>query len=193
MRIVAGRLKGRRLLVPKGREIRPTADRTRQALFDLLEHGHLRTGEGSAVVDAVVLDAFCGTGALGLEAFSRGAAEVSFMDSSSTAIDCARANARALGVSAQFLLADATNPPRARKPAELVFLDAPYDSGLTRPALDALTAAGWIARSAILSVELSGREALAFAPPRGFAQLEERRYGRARIMLIQAKGERPWS
>src|SRR5215470_8012958 len=116
MRIVAGRLKGRRLLVPKGREIRPTADRTRQALFDLLEHGHLRTGEGSAVVDAVVLDAFCGTGALGLEAFSRGAAEVSFMDSSSAAIDCARANARALGVSAQFLLADATNPPRARKP-----------------------------------------------------------------------------
>src|SRR5262249_55731064 len=87
MRIVAGRIKGRRLLVPKGRNIRPTADRTRQALFDLLEHGHLRAGGGSAFVDAVVLDAFCGTGALGLEAFSRGAAEVSFMDSSSTAID----------------------------------------------------------------------------------------------------------
>ena len=190
MRIVAGRLKGRRLLVPKGRDIRPTADRTRQALFDLLEHGHLRAGGGSAVVDAVVLDAFCGTGALGLEAYSRGAAEVSFMDSSSTSIDCARANARALGVAAHFILADATNPPSARKPAELVFLDAPYDSGLTAPALAALAASGWIAPSAILSVELSGRERQGLAPPNGFAKLDARRHGRARLMLLIAKAAR---
>src|SRR5689334_10219979 len=68
MRIVAGRLKGRRLEAPAGRDIRPTADRTRQALFDVLEHGRLTADGGSALVDAIVLDAFCGTGALGLEA-----------------------------------------------------------------------------------------------------------------------------
>ena len=186
MRIVAGRLKGRRLAVPKGRDIRPTADRTRQALFDLLEHGRLRSDGASALVDAVVLDAFCGTGALGLEAVSRGAAKVSFMDSSRAAIDCARANAKALGVEAQFILADATSPPRARKPADLVFLDSPYGRGLARPALEPLAAAGWIAPGAVLSVELSGREALGFVPPGGFIKLDERRYGRARIMLLRA-------
>src|SRR5512143_957757 len=80
MRIVAGRLKGRRLEAPAGRDIRPTADRTRQALFDVLEHGHLTEDGGSVLVDAIVLDGFCGTGALGLEALSRGAAEATFMD-----------------------------------------------------------------------------------------------------------------
>jgi 16S rRNA (guanine966-N2)-methyltransferase len=190
MRIVAGRLKGRRLSVPKGQDIRPTADRTRHALFDLLEHGQLRAGGASAVVDAIVLDAFCGTGALGLEAFSRGAAEVSFMDSSRAAIDCARANAKALGVAGQFVLADATTPPRARKRADLVFLDPPYDSARAAPALQALAAAGWIAPSAILSVELSGREALAFTAPSGFTKLDERRYGRARILLMRAAAGR---
>ena len=90
MRIVAGGLKGRRLAAPAGRDIRPTADRTRQALFDVLEHGHLIEGGGSAVVDGLVLDAFCGTGALGLEALSRGAAEATFMDSNRAALDCDR-------------------------------------------------------------------------------------------------------
>src|ERR1051326_4134142 len=89
VRIVAGRLKGRRLDAPAGRDIRPTADRTRQALFDVLEHGHLTEDGGSALVDAIVLDAFCGTGALGLEALSRGAAEASFMDINNAALDCA--------------------------------------------------------------------------------------------------------
>ena len=185
MRIVAGRLKGRRLAAPAGRDIRPTADRTRQALFDLLEHGHLIEGGGSAVVDAAVLDAFCGTGALGLEALSRGAASASFMDASRAALDGARANAKALGVAGHFILADARHPPRARQPANLIFLDPPYDQVLAAPALEALGAAGWIAPGAILSVELSGRELADFAPPAGLVKLDERRYGKARILLLR--------
>jgi 16S rRNA (guanine966-N2)-methyltransferase len=185
VRIVAGKLKGRRLAAPAGRDIRPTADRTRQALFDLLEHGHLVAGGGSAVVDAVVLDAFCGTGALGLEALSRGAASASFMDASRTALDGARANAKTLGVAGSFILADARHPPRARQPATLVFLDPPYDQGLAVPALAALGTAGWIAPGAIISLELSGRELADFAAPPGLAVLDERRYGKARILLLR--------
>jgi 16S rRNA (guanine966-N2)-methyltransferase len=192
MRIVAGRLRGRRLAPPAGRDIRPTADRTRQALFDLLEHGHLRAGGGSAVVDAVVLDAFAGTGALGLEALSRGAAEASFIDISRPALESARANATALGVTGNFILADATNPPRARRAADLVFLDPPYDRGLARPALEALAAAGWIAPWAVVSLEISGRENAGFRPPAGLEPLAERRYGKARILLLRmASGGSP--
>ncbi len=188
MRIVAGRYKGRRLEAPAGRDIRPTADRTRQALFDVLEHGHLLDGGGSAVVDAIVLDAFCGTGALGLEALSRGAAEATFMDSSPAALDCARANAKTLGAAANFILADARNPPLARRPASLVFLDPPYHGSLGAPAITALQAAGWIAPGAIISLEMSGGELSAFKAPVGFAVIDERRYGKARIVLLRPAG-----
>lgn len=186
MRIVAGRLKGRRLEAPEGRDIRPTADRTRQALFDVLEHGRLTEDGSSALVDAIVLDAFCGTGALGLEALSRGAAEASFMDINNSALDCARANAKALGVSTSFILADATNPPRARKPATLLFLDPPYDGALGSPALASLRDAGWMAPGAIVSLEMSGPELSRFVVPGGFEAVDERRYGKARILLLRA-------
>jgi 16S rRNA (guanine966-N2)-methyltransferase len=186
VRIVAGRLKGRKLEVPEGRDIRPTADRTRQALFDVLEHGRLVEGGGSAVVDAVVLDAFCGSGALGLEALSRGAAEATFMDANRAALDCARANAKHLGVQASFILANVTNPPRPLKPATLVFLDPPYGSGLGARALAALASAGWLAPGAIASLEMPGAELAQFAVPPGFERLDERRYGKARILLLRA-------
>lgn len=189
MRIVAGNLKGRRIEAPEGRDIRPTADRTRQALFDVLEHGHLIEGGGSALVDAIVLDAFCGTGALGLEALSRGAAEATFMDSNRAALDCARANAKTLGVTGTFILADATNPPRARKAASLIFLDPPYDAKLGQPALTALLAAGWMAPGAIVSIEMSGKELSNFQMPAGLAPIDERRYGKARILLLAHRTE----
>jgi len=186
MRIVAGRLKGRRLEAPAGGDIRPTADRTRQALFDVLEHGHLGQADGSAVAGAIVLDVFCGTGALGLEALSRDAAEATFIDSSRNALDCARANAKALGLAANFILADATNPPLARKPANLIFLDPPYGKGLAAPTLSALASAGWVAPDAIVSLEISGPERARLALPEGFAIIDERRYGKARILLARA-------
>jgi len=188
VRIVAGRLKGRTLEVPEGRDIRPTADRTRQALFDVLEHGRLVEGGGSAVVEAVVLDAFCGSGALGLEALSRGAAEAVFMDASREALDCARTNAKRLGQHASFVLANATNPPRPLRPATLAFLDPPYGSGLAGPALTALAKAGWFVPGAVASVEMPGPELAHFETPPGFERLDERRYGKARILLLRAVG-----
>ena len=186
MRIVAGKYKGRRLEAPAGRDIRPTADRTRQALFDVLEHGHLLESGGSAVVDAIALDAFCGTGALGLEALSRGAAEATFMDINRAALDFARTSAKALGAAANFILADARNPPLARKPANLIFLDPPYDAGLGAPAIVALQSAGWIAAGAVISLEMSGPELAEFKAPEGFAPIDERRYGKARILLLRS-------
>ena len=86
----------------------------------------------------------------------------------------------------KFILADARSPPRARQPADLVFLDSPYDRGLAAPSLEALAAAGWVGPAAVLSLELSGREARSFAAPSGFTKLDERRYGRARILLLMA-------
>ncbi len=184
MRIVAGRHRGRRLRAPAGRDVRPTSDRARQTLFDML--AHRRLDESWRGFEGVrVLDAFCGTGALGLEALSRGAAHAVFMDSDREALAAARENAKALGEEAHatFLEVDATRPPRAGEPAALVFLDPPYGSGLTEEALAALTVNNWVAKGSIVAVELGAKEDLAPFP--GFAVLAERRVGAAKIVILR--------
>jgi 16S rRNA (guanine966-N2)-methyltransferase len=185
MRIVAGKHRGRKLDAPRGRNVRPTADRTRQALFNILEHGHFGEGGGSPVRDAHVLDAFAGTGALGLEALSRGAVAAVFLETSAQALASLKRNIEACRETerTEILRVDATRPPRARMPCTLAFLDPPYDSRLAGPALRALAAAGWLMEGAICSVELAAGEA--FAPPDGFEALDERRYGAARIVLLR--------
>lgn len=186
MRIVAGRHRGRALAAPEGSAIRPTSDRAREGLFNRLVHGGYGAGGASPLVDAVVLDAFCGTGALGLEALSRGAARALFLDSSEAALAAARANARALGESAncRFYRLDATQPGRAPEAARVAFLDAPYAKGQTAPALAALAAAGWLAPDALVCIEIAAAER-GFALPAGFAALDERRYGRARSLIAR--------
>ena len=185
MRIVGGRHRGRRLEAPAGLEVRPTADRTREALFNILEHGRFSADGTSPLPGARVLDAFAGSGALGLEALSRGAVHATFMDNNAIARSAVRANAKALGESARasILQADATTPPAAGVPCAVVFLDPPYRSGLATQALAALAARGWIADGAVCSVELATREP--FAPPAGFAVVDERRYGKARLILLR--------
>jgi 16S rRNA (guanine966-N2)-methyltransferase len=185
MRIVGGRHRGRRIEAPAGLEVRPTADRTREALFNIIEHGRFRADGTSPLPDTRVLDAFAGSGALGLEALSRGAAHATFMDNNAIARSAIRANAKALGESARasILQADATTPPSAGLPCNVVFLDPPYRSGLAPQALAALAARGWIADGALCSVEIAVREA--FAPPPGFAVVDERRYGRAKLILLR--------
>ena len=128
MRITAGDHRGRRLAVPAGRDVRPTSDRARQALFNILEHGGLGEGGGSPVRGAHVLDAFAGSGALGLEALSRGAASATFMDTAAPALDAIRRNVEACREeeNAEILRADATRPPRPRVPCTFAFLDPPY-------------------------------------------------------------------
>jgi 16S rRNA (guanine966-N2)-methyltransferase len=192
MRIVAGHLKGRRLEAPVGRDLRPTSDRAREGLFNRLDHGGFGRSGASVLIEARVLDAFCGTGALGLEALSRGAATVTFLDADRASLNAARANARRLGVEPQcrFVQGDATLPPRARQAHDLVLMDPPYAGSDARSALTALARTGWIAPGALVAIETDARGDGPTAPP-GFERVAESRYGAARMTLMRdvAKAE----
>ncbi|MFO0995696.1 MAG: 16S rRNA (guanine(966)-N(2))-methyltransferase RsmD [Alphaproteobacteria bacterium] len=185
MRIVAGRHRGRRLHALTGDRIRPTSDRARESLFNVLAHNPLGPGSRSTFEGARVLDAFAGTGALGLEALSRGAAFATFMERERAALAVLEENIRALGegARARVLRADALAPPPAPEPASLAFLDPPYGRGLAEPALAALAKARWFADEALVIIELSKADAL--APPPGFRTLEERSYGQTRFTLLR--------
>jgi 16S rRNA (guanine966-N2)-methyltransferase len=184
MRIVAGSHRGRRLLVPPGETVRPTSDRAREALFNILSHGRFATG-AIPYVGAVVLDAFAGTGAIGLEALSRGAASAVFIEQDREALATLRKNIYALGEGSrtQILPGDATRPPRATSNCAIAFLDPPYHSGLAAPALTALGVAGWLAPGALAVVEVAARDEL--ISPAGFAVLDERIYGAARLVFLR--------
>ncbi|MGH6947504.1 MAG: 16S rRNA (guanine(966)-N(2))-methyltransferase RsmD, partial [Kiloniellales bacterium] len=156
MRIVAGRHRGRALVAPAGLAVRPTGERAREAIFSILEAGRL--AGGNAVREAAVLDAFAGSGALGLEALSRGAASVIFMEKDKVALAALKANIAKLdeGGRARVIAADCCRPPAAAGlaalPATLVLLDPPYGEGLAARALEALSAAGWLAPGALVVV-----------------------------------------
>jgi 16S rRNA (guanine966-N2)-methyltransferase len=179
MRIIAGIWRGRSLLSPKDQAIRPTGDRAREALFGILEHG------SPPLLGARFLDLFCGTGAVGLEAASRGAAEALLIDRTAAALALARANHARLGAPAnvQLLAGDAARLGRAPGAFDLVFLDPPYRSGLATPALTALRE-GWLAERARIVVELAAKDELPL--PEGFAFEQERRYGAARFVFLRS-------
>ena len=190
MRLVGGRLRGRSLAAPEGLAVRPTADRTREALFNILTQGRLAEA-GPALEGARLLDAFAGTGALGLEALSRGAAAVVFMEEQAVAEAALRKNIRDLGVEAEskVLRADVLRPPPAERhggPCDIVLMDPPYNQGLATPALTALDAAGWLAADCLVTLELLKSEP--FEPPAGFAELESRNYGKARLVFLRKAG-----
>ena len=180
MRIVSGRFRGRALAGPASRAIRPTSDRLRESIFNVLAHGY-----GDPVRDARVLDLFAGTGALGLEALSRGAAEAVFIEQDREALAILRRNIATLGeeVRSRVVPGDATRPPHAPSACGLVFLDPPYRSGLAAAALGALEAAGWLTPAALAVVELAAREEL--VPPAGFILLHERVYGAGRLAFLR--------
>jgi 16S rRNA (guanine966-N2)-methyltransferase len=182
LRLVAGRHRGRRLAAPEGLATRPTAERVRQAMFDMLWHA---PWAGRAVVEeARVLDAFAGTGALGLEALSRGAAAATFIESDRAALAALRRNVETLGEAARarVIAGDATRPPRAEAPCGLVLLDPPYGRGLVPQALGALGAAGWIAKGAVVVAELARED-----PPGvpGFEEVATREHGAARLVFLR--------
>jgi 16S rRNA (guanine966-N2)-methyltransferase len=186
MRIVAGKHKGRRIDAPDDDAIRPTSDRARQALFNILQGGRYAREDGSsAVSDAIVLDAFAGTGALGLEALSRGAARVTFLDNDRQSLALIGRNVASLDLDdyVRLLAGDATTPPRATEAHNLVFLDPPYGAGLAAPALVALAGKGWLAPDALVIVELGRDDKL--SPVQGFSQLDERGYGKARLVFLR--------
>ncbi|HEX5080217.1 MAG TPA: 16S rRNA (guanine(966)-N(2))-methyltransferase RsmD [Geminicoccaceae bacterium] len=178
MRIIAGAFRGRRLQSPAWAAIRPTGDRAREALFDILEHGEPR------LRGARFLDLFCGTAAVGLEACSRGAAEVLLIDNDAAALRLASANLTRLGKppTVRLMAADAARLGAAPGRFDLVFLDPPYGTGLALPALAGLCG-GWLAPGALIVVELAAKESL--EPPAGFVVEQERRYGAARFVFLR--------
>lgn len=184
MRIVGGVHRGRRLAAPPGETVRPTSDRAREAVFNILSHGRFAAA-GLPFADRPVLDAFGGTGAFGLEALSRGAAAAVFIENNREALTALRRNVAALGEDdrAHIVAGDATRPPRAAFACAVAFLDPPYRGGLAAPALTALAAAGWLAPDALAVIELAAAEALPPVP--GFALLDERVYGAARLVFLR--------
>ncbi len=174
MRIIAGRWRGRTLQAPPGTVTRPTAERLRQALFDMLLHAPW----GGRLEGQAVLDAFAGTGALGLEALSRGAASAVFMERDRDALKALRANVAACqGAAAEVLATDVLRPPPGRA-CNLVLLDPPYAEALLGPSLAALASAGWLAPGALVVAE-SGRGDL---PALG-EFLADRMHGAGRVTI----------
>lgn len=184
MRIIAGRHRGLTLAAvgvgDKGAALRPTSDRVREALFNVLTGGRF----GDPITDAHVLDLFAGTGALGLEALSRGAAFATFVDDGRVAQGLIRQNLRRAGreEDARVLKVDARMLPVAVQAAGLVFLDPPYGRDLGATALGAARSRGWIDPGALIVWE----ERTPQLPPEGFALVEHRRYGDSHLTLLQA-------
>ena len=187
LRIVGGVHRGRRLVAPSGEAVRPTSDRAREALFNILSHGRFAAA-GLPFAGRPVLDAFAGTGALGLEALSRGASAAVFIENGREALCALRRNIAALGEEdrAHIITGDATRSPRAALVCAVAFLDPPYRSGLAAPALSALASAGWLAPDAMAIVEIAAREEL--PTPVGFTVIDDRVYGAARLMFLRYNG-----
>jgi 16S rRNA (guanine966-N2)-methyltransferase len=183
MRVVGGRLKGRNLASPASRDIRPTADRLREAIFNILIHAY-----DDPMENARVLDLFAGTGALGIEAISRGAKFALFVDNGAEARALMRDNVEALGLGGvtKVYRRDATNlgPAHPMEPFSLVFLDPPYAKGLADKALISLRDGGWLTPGALLVVEEA--KVAAFAAPEGFEELERRAYDDTEFVLLRA-------
>jgi 16S rRNA (guanine966-N2)-methyltransferase len=185
MRIVGGRLKGKGLAPPRGASVRPTSDRLRESLFDILAHVYEEPGERTRV-----LDAFAGTGALGLEALSRGASFALFIDSNVESLSLVRGNLDRLNLTAEseVMRADATKLGRLRNPPafDLAFLDPPYGKGLASAALASLGAGDWLTRNALAIVEDDRLAEIASAPR--FETIESRVYGGSRLSFLRFRG-----
>jgi 16S rRNA (guanine966-N2)-methyltransferase len=183
MRVVGGRLKGRNIASPASRDIRPTADRLRESLFNILIHAY-----GDPIEGARVIDLFAGTGALGIEAISRGAAFALFVDNGAEARALLRNNVEALGLGGvtKVFRRDAGDlgPAHPVEPFSLVFLDPPYQMKLAEKALGSLRDGGWLTADAMLVVEEA--KATGFVAPDGFEELERRAYDDTEFVFLRA-------
>src|SRR5437667_3425927 len=183
MRVVGGRLRGRNLASPSSLEIRPTADRLRESVFNILMHAYDNPIDG-----ARVLDLFAGTGALGIEAISRGAKFALFVDNGAEARALLRNNVEALGLGGvtKVYRRDAANlgPAHPLEPFSLVFLDPPYRMKLAEKALVSLRDGNWLTPGALLVVEEA--TAAGFAAPDGLAELERRAYDDTEFTFLRA-------
>jgi 16S rRNA (guanine966-N2)-methyltransferase len=183
MRIVAGRFRGRPIAAPDDARTRPTSDRVRESVFNILEHGV----PVLSLQGVRVLDLFAGTGALGLEALSRGAAFCLFVEEDATARGVIRRNVEALGLGGitKVFRRDATNlgPAGNRGGFGLVFLDPPYEKDLGPRALASAAAGGWLAPGAVAVIEESHRAAIPL--PQGFSLLQQRAWGDTQVLFAR--------
>jgi 16S rRNA (guanine966-N2)-methyltransferase len=192
MRIIAGRLARRPLISPAGLATRPTADRVREAAFNILQH---QEWGGKMLAESTVLDACCGTGAMALEALSRGAQHAYLWDIAPAALQAARDNIAALGVTTQCQLQkqDARQPPIAQQAngqlCDVIFIDPPYQQNLATEIVPALAQQGWLAPQAIIVIE-AGRNETITLPPHFLLKLR-RDYGAASLWFFSQHHESP--
>lgn len=180
MRVITGKYKGRKLTPPADTNIRPTSERTRESIFNLLMHGQFG---GEQIREQRVADICCGTGALGIEALSRGATHCVFIDQAKSGLELARSNVAALGATsdATFLLSDANNLPKTNDPCALIMIDPPYDVNIVPRVAESLLANGWVKQGSILVVEV--RFTTDIPELAGYTLLQERGYGKAKILI----------
>ena len=178
MRIIAGKWRGRKIVAPKGETTRPTADRTRERLFSMLTS---RLGDFE---DLQIIDLFSGSGALGLEALSRGAAHCTFVEQDKDALRALEKNIEALGAEADVRIGSVLHLGQARKPYDLILMDPPYDSGAGAVALDKLGRHGWFSPSSWIAIETARDENIEV---KGFSVDSVRNSGRAKIHLFRPK------
>ena len=176
MRVIAGQWRGRPLVAPKGDVTRPTADRTREALFSMLT-ARLGDFEGLAVGDF-----FAGSGALGIEALSRGAGSCLFVEQDRSALDVLRANLDKLGAKGDVRAASVMALGPARQPLDLILMDPPYGTGAGSVALDKLARLGWVGAGTWVSIETAKQEEIEVA---GFTVDASRVHGKARLTLLR--------
>ena len=180
MRIVAGTKKGKKLLTPVDEKTRPTSDKAREALFNIINSLLLK--EEKNWQEITFLDVFAGTGAVGLEALSRGAKEAWFIENHTPAIKCIKTNTADFE-NAHVLICDATCPPFITTPVRMIFMDAPYREELWEQALTALNTKGWINNQTLIIIEIDKTEDGIL--PSGFKLIDDRTYGRNRLLFVR--------
>ncbi len=178
-RIIAGRFRGRRLSVPDGLDVRPTTDRMRERLFSIL--GHPRY---PAMAGAQVADIYAGTGALGLEALSRGAVHVTFVEKARGSLNCLRSNIASLDATPDTTTtaADATTVGPSKTAFDFIFIDPPYRKSLLRPTLDRLIKGSWLKDDTCIVCELAADETIDL--PSDLTIVDDRKQGKQRIVIL---------
>lgn len=177
MRVIAGKWRGRPLVAPKGDATRPTADRTREALFSML------TSRLGSLEDLAVADLFAGSGALGIEALSRGAATCLFVEQDRAAVDALKANLAKLDARGDVRATSVLALGPAPAPLDLIMMDPPYGTGAGIVALDKLVRLGWVSPATWISIETAKQEEIAHP---GFTVDATRVHGKARLTLLRS-------
>ena len=178
-RIIAGKYRGRKLSVADGRAIRPTTDKMRERIFSMLEHPRYPD-----LNKARVADLFAGTGALGLEALSRGASHVTFVEKSPASIKNLEGNITTLAVQddVSILKVSARNLPITKVPYDFIFMDPPYRTGLVEPTLKSISSSNWLTDNAVIIVELATDDEITL--PEKLHLIDERRQGQQRVIFL---------